>query len=66
MPDANDTPTCTANKASGVIRTMRVRTRAMSEYIVAKTHATSTLSAFRAAGVTHVGIIPERSARVAR
>jgi len=61
---ANDTPTCTANKASGVIKIMRARTRAMSEYIVAKTHSTSTLSAFRVVGVTHVGIIPERLRKV--
>ena len=32
----------------------------MSEYIIAKTHATTTLSAFRSAGISHVGTIPER------
>lgn len=57
---ANATPTQTANKAAGVIKTMRLRTRAMSEYLIAKTHATSTLSAFRSVGVTHVGITPEQ------
>jgi 8-oxo-dGTP pyrophosphatase MutT (NUDIX family) len=57
---ANATPTRTANAAAGVIKVMRNRTRAMSEYIIAKTHATSTLSAFRDAGVEQVGTIPER------
>jgi hypothetical protein len=57
---ANATPTQTANAASAVIRTMRHRTRAMAEYMVAKTHATTTLSAFRDADVKSVGIIPEK------
>ncbi len=57
---ANDTPTQAANALSGVIKTMRNRTRAMSEYVIAKTHGTCTLSAFRDAGVQQVGIIPER------
>lgn len=52
-------PTAMANELAGVIRTMRQRTRAMCEDIIARTHATSTLSAYRSAGVTHVGIIPE-------
>jgi hypothetical protein len=56
----NDTPTNMANALSGVINTMRNRTRAMSEYTIAKTHATSTLSAYQNAGVELVGLIPER------
>jgi len=47
------------NLFAAVIRAMRGRTRLMVEHVIAKTHATSTLSAYRAAGVTHVGIIPE-------
>jgi 8-oxo-dGTP pyrophosphatase MutT (NUDIX family) len=57
---AADPPTKAANALAPVFRTMRNRTRAMSEYVTAKTHATCTLSAFRNAGVTSVGIIPER------
>src|SRR3974390_304272 len=57
---AADSPTKAANALAPVFRTMRNRTRAMSEYVTAKTHATCTLSAFRNAGVTSVGIIPER------
>jgi hypothetical protein len=56
---ASYSPTKMANALSGVIRTMRNRTRAMSADIIARTHATATLSAYRAAGITHVGIIPE-------
>jgi hypothetical protein len=61
---ASCSPTKAANALAGVIRTMRQRTRAMSEHIIAKTHATSTLSAYRDAGVTHVGVIPERKSKV--
>src|SRR6516164_1100980 len=57
---AADSPTKAANALAPVFRTMRNRTRAMSEFVTAKTHATCTLSAFRNAGVTSVGIIPER------
>jgi len=57
---AADPPTKAANALASVFRTMRNRTRAMSEFVTAKTHATCTLSAFRNAGVTSVGIIPER------
>jgi hypothetical protein len=60
---ANATPTQAANAASVAIRTMRHRTRAMAEYMVAKTHATTTLSAFRDADVKSVGIIPEKVRR---
>jgi hypothetical protein len=60
---ASHSPTKMANALAGVIRTMRHRTRAMAEYVIARTHATSTLSAFRSAGVTHVGTIPERVRR---
>ena len=63
---ANATPTATANAAAGVVKVMRNRTRAMSEYIVAKTHATSTLSAFRSAGIRRVGIDPERIRKTTR
>lgn len=56
---AGDSPTKLANALSGVINAIRNRTRAMSEDIIARTHATSTLSAFRNAGITHVGIVPE-------
>jgi ADP-ribosyltransferase exoenzyme len=56
---ANASPTKAANAVSGVISTMRTRTRAMSEDIVARTHATSTLSAYRSVGVTKVGLVPE-------
>jgi hypothetical protein len=54
------TPTAAANATAGVLRTMCNRTRAMDDYIIVKTHGTATLSAFRSAGVTHVGVIPER------
>src|SRR3974390_2665123 len=57
---AADPPTKAANALAPVFRTMRNRTRAMSEFVTAKTHATCTLSAFRNAGITSVGIIPER------
>ena len=63
---ANATPTATANAAAGVVKVMRNRTRAMSEYVVAKTHATSTLSAFRSAGIRRVGIDPERIRKTTR
>ncbi len=60
----NATPMCTANAAAACIRVMRNRTRAMSEYVVAKTHAVTTLNAFKSAGVTRVGIDPERRRKV--
>jgi hypothetical protein len=60
---ASHSPTKMANALAGVIRAMRHRTRAMAEYVIARTHATSTLSAFRSAGVTQVGTIPERVRR---
>ena len=60
---AADPPTKAANALAPVFRTMRNRTRAMSEFVTAKTHATCTLSAFRNAGVTGVGIIPERKSK---
>jgi hypothetical protein len=60
---AGRSPTRTANAVSAVVRRMRVRTEAMAEYAVAKTHAVTTLSAFRNAGVSNVGIIPERVRR---
>lgn len=60
---ANATPTATANTAARVVKVMRNRTRAMSEYIVAKTHAAATLSVYRSSGITHVGIEPERIRR---
>jgi hypothetical protein len=59
---ASYSPTKTANALSGVIRNMRNRTRAMSADIIVRTHATATLSAYRAASITHVGTIPEHSA----
>jgi hypothetical protein len=54
------TPTQTANATAAIIKAMRDRTRAMSEYVVAKTHATTTLSTFRSSGVERVGVVPER------
>jgi 8-oxo-dGTP pyrophosphatase MutT (NUDIX family) len=57
---ADVTTTRAANALAGVIERMRKRTQAMSEYVIAKTHATTTLSVFRSAGVQQVGIIPER------
>jgi hypothetical protein len=60
---ASHSPTKMANALAGVIRTMRHRTRTMAEDVIARTHATSTLSAFRSVGVTHVGTIPERVRR---
>jgi hypothetical protein len=59
----NSSPTQAANAASGVIQTMRKRTHAMDEWMIARTHATTTLSIFRNAGVQRVGIIPERKRR---
>jgi hypothetical protein len=63
---AGRSPTRTANAVSAVVRRMRVRTEAMAEWVVAKTHAAVTLSAFRNAGVERVGIIPERVRGVGR
>lgn len=56
-------PTSAANAVAGIILTMRRRTCAMSEYMIAKTHATTTLSIFKEAGVNRVGIIPEQHRR---
>lgn len=59
----NGTPTQLANALAGVIRTMRTRTEAMCEYMVAKTHAAGSLSAFKSSGVSQVGILPEHMRR---
>jgi 8-oxo-dGTP pyrophosphatase MutT (NUDIX family) len=59
----NASPTAAANAVAGVIYTMRHRTCAMDEWMIARTHATTTLSIFRNAGVQRVGIIPERKRR---
>jgi ADP-ribose pyrophosphatase YjhB (NUDIX family) len=59
----NASPTKAANAVSGVIYTMRHRTCAMSEWMIARTHATTTLSIFRNARVQRVGIIPEKRRR---
>ena len=60
---AGSKPHKAANAASAVVRNMRGRTRDMAEYLVAKTHATASLSAFRSAGITHVGVDPEHIKR---
>ena len=57
---ASSTQFRTANQVAGIVRKMRQRTRAMSEYVVGKTYSAATLSAFRGAGVTQVGVVPER------
>lgn len=59
----NASPTSAANAVAGIILTMRRRTCAMSEYMIAKTHATTTLGIFKEAGVNRVGIIPEQHRR---
>ena len=56
---ASSAPTTTANRVAGVIQGMRKRTWAMGDWMIARTHAATTLSIFRDAGVAKVGIIPE-------
>jgi len=53
------TPTSMMGAVTGVIQAMRKRTWAMGDWMIAKTHATTTLSIFQHAGVKRVGIIPE-------
>ena len=55
----NASPTIAANAVSGIVLAMRRRTVAMSEYMIARTHAATTLDIFRNAGVQRVGTIPE-------
>lgn len=56
----NASPTSAANDVAGVIYTMRHRTCAMNEWMIARTHATTTLNIFKNAGVRRVGTIPEK------
>ncbi len=60
---ANVSPTKAANQISAVVKTMINRTRAMDEYVIAKTHSAVTLSSFRNGGITTVGIVPEKVRR---
>jgi hypothetical protein len=59
----NWSPTRTANAVAGVVYSMRHRTCAMAEWMIARTHAVTTLSIFRSAGVKRVGTIPEKHRR---
>jgi hypothetical protein len=60
------TPMQAANALAPIFRTMQARTQAMVHTVIVKAHATLTLSAFRGAGITHVGIIPEKSRLIGR
>lgn len=54
-----DRPALVAREMVAAVQMGAVRTRALVEFMVAKTHATATLETFRAAGVRMVGIIAE-------